>query len=1060
MKTTRTSCSEWIFILFMIFTLSGISNSSYAQTSASRIIAGVVADESGTTLPGAAVMVKGTKTTALTNGDGKFTIAVTSNDNVLVVSYVGMTTKEVTVGSNAVVNITLQSSTSTLSDVVVIGYGTLRKSELTSAISSVSQKDIKNLPVAGIDQALQGKVAGVTISNNGGQPGGGVSVRIRGLTSTGSNNEPLYVIDGVPMGAKSTSLEQNFLGGGSGQTGQSVLATLNPADIETIDILKDASAQAIYGARGANGVVLINTKRGRANQGKVTYDAYVGMAEIPKKLDIMNLRQNAEYMNSLVNEVRAVPGSGLDSITEFKNPSLLGNGTDWQDEIYRRGFTQSHQLSFSGGSEKTQFYFSGGYLNQEGTLIKTGFERVTLRANIDHQATSWLKTGITANLSRSDQQIGLSDGFDAVTSTVLYNSPATPVRDINGNFISTNVIGGSTFGNPNNPVALASLRDVSNQTSKGFGTVYADLKIIDGLTIRSEGNFDFSLSSDKAYQPYIQNATTKAVILSPSRLREQRNNSLYWAMKNYANYNKNFGKQSVGATVGHEAQKSKYDYINANRNDLVLNLPNLNAGDAGLTQGIGAGAGIWSMESVFARLNYTYDNRYAVSGTIRRDGSSSFGDGHKWGTFPAVSASWTLSNESFLKDIKYINYLKLRAGYGEVGGQDAGGNNLYSANITLFGTAPFGAGGLPSNVANPLITWQSVKTYNAGLDLTTWSKKLEFSLDVYKKVTSDMLLATQLEAFSGLGTAWNDIQTPTTNDGKMTNTGFDIGLTSYNIQSKNFSWKTNIVFSRYKNVLNYLNKPDATLIGNYDEYGTKSVVTVSQRNGPLGTFYGYVTDGLFRSQEELNNGIDYGLPVAPGSLWLGDIRFKDLNGDGVVNDQDVTVIGNPNPDFTYGFTNTFSWKGIDLSIFLYGSQGGDIFNYSRRQTEALSSAYNNQLSTVLNRYSASNPNGDLPRYNQWHNNNNRISDRYIEDGSYLRIQNVALGYSLPKSLISKVKVSNARFFVSVQNLYTFSNYSGYDPELGATNNNIRFMNIDNGHYPVPRTFTIGTNIEF
>jgi TonB-linked SusC/RagA family outer membrane protein len=1060
MKTTRTSCSEWIFILFMIFTLSGIAKSGYAQNTSGRILTGVVSDETGTTLPGAAVVIKGTKTTALTNAEGKYSILISGDAGILVVSYVGMTSKEVAVRGNTTLNVSLQPSTSTLADVVVIGYGTLRKADVTSSISSVSQKDIKNLPVAGIDQALQGKVAGVTISNNGGQPGGGVSVRIRGLTSTGNNNEPLYVIDGVPMSAKSTSLEQNFLGGGSGQTGQSVLATLNAADIETIDILKDASAQAIYGARGANGVVLINTKRGKANQGKISYDAYVGMSEIPKKLDVMNLRQNAEYMNSLVAEVRAVPGSGMDSIGEFKNPSLLGTGTDWQDEIYRRGFTQSHQLAFSGGTEKTQFYFSGGYLKQEGTLIKTGFDRVTLRTNIDHQATSWLKTGVTANLSRSNQQIGLSDGFDAVTSTVLYNSPATPVRDINGNFISTNVIGGSTFGNPNNPVALASLRDVNNQTSKGFGTVYADLNIIDGLTIRSEGNFDFSLSSDRAFQPYVQNADTKAVILSPSRLREQRNNSLYWALKNYANYNKTFGRHTIGATIGHEAQKSKYDYINANRDNLVLNLPNLNAGDAGLTQGIGAGAGIWSMESVFARLNYTFDNKYAVSGTVRRDGSSSFGEGHKWGTFPAVSASWTASNEDFLKDIKLINYLKFRLGYGEVGGQDAGGANLYSANITLFGTAPFGAGGLPSNVANPLITWQSVKTYNAGLDLTTWNKKLEFSLDVYKKVTKDMLLATQLEAFSGLGTAWNDIQTPTTNDGKMTNTGFDIGLTSYNISNKSFSWKTNLVFSRYKNVLNYLNKPDATLIGNYDEYGTKSVVTVSQRNGPLGTFYGYVTDGLFRSQAELNDGIDYGLPVAPGSLWLGDIRFKDLNGDHVVNDQDVTVIGDPNPDFTYGFTNTFSWKGIDLSIFLYGSQGGDIFNYSRRQTEGLNSAYNNQLATVLNRYSASNPNGDLPRYNQWHNNNNRISDRYIEDGSYLRIQNVALGYNLPKSLISKVKVSNARFYVSVQNLYTFTNYSGYDPELGSTNNNIRFMNIDNGHYPVPRTFTVGTNIEF
>ncbi|MEJ2903685.1 TonB-dependent receptor [Pedobacter panaciterrae] len=1060
MKTTRTSCNEWIFILFMIFTLTGITKSGYAQSTSNRIVTGVVADESGTTLPGASVVVKGTKTTALTNNEGKYSIMVTSNASVLVFSYVGMTTKELTVGSGSVINANLESSTSTLSDVVVIGYGTLRKSEVTSAISSVSQKDIKNLPVAGVDQALQGKVAGVTINNNGGQPGGGVSVRIRGLTSTGENNEPLYVIDGVPMNSKSSSLEQNFLGGGSGQTGQSVLATLNSADIETIDILKDASAQAIYGARGANGVVLINTKRGRANQSKITYDSYVGISEVPKKLSVMNLRQNAEYMNSLVLEVRGVPGSGMDSIAEFKNPSLLGVGTDWQDEIYRRGFTQSHQLGFSGGTEKTQFYFSGGYLNQEGTLIKTGFKRITLRANIDHQATKWLKTGITANLSRTNQQIGLSDGFDAVTSTVLYNSPVTPVKDVFGNYISTNVIGGSTFGNPNNPVALAMLRDVSNQSSKAFGTVYADLIIIDGLTIRSEGNFDFNLSSDRAFQPYVQNAETKAVILSPARLREQRNNSLYWAIKNYANYNKAFGKHNIAATVGHEAQRSKYDFINANRDNLVLNIPNLNAGDAGDTQGIGAGAATWSMESVFARLNYNYDNRYAISGTIRRDGSSNFGPGHKWGTFPAVSASWTASNESFLKDNKYVNYLKLRFGYGEVGGQDAGSGNLYSANIRLFPIAPFGPGGLPDNVDNLLITWQSTNTYNAGLDLTTWNKRLEFSFDAYKKVTSDMLLATQLGAYSGLGTAWNDIKTPTTNDGRMTNTGFDIGLTSYNIQNNNFTWKTNIIFSKYKNILNRMNEPNATLPGTFDEYGTKSLVTLSQQGRPLGAFYGYVTDGLFRSQAELNNGIDYGLSIAPGSLWLGDVRFKDLNGDKVVDDKDVTVIGDPNPDFTYGFTNTFSYKGIDLSIFIYGSQGGDIFNYSRRQTEALSSPYNNQLTTVLNRYSANNPNGDLPRYNQWHNNNNRISDRYIEDGSYLRIQNVALGYNLPKSLISKIKVSNARFYVSVQNLYTFTNYSGYDPELGALNNNIRFMNIDNGHYPVPRTFTLGTNIEF
>ncbi|WP_423147104.1 SusC/RagA family TonB-linked outer membrane protein [Rubrolithibacter danxiaensis] len=1040
-------------VLLALFT--GVASVLFAQD---RVVKGTVSDEQGITLPGASVSVKDTKIQTSTDANGAFSINVPAGKNVITVSYIGMQQENVTVAGKSVVQVVLKESATTLNEAVVIGYGTIRRSDVTSSISSVSQKDIKNLPVAGIDQAIQGKVAGVSVTNNSGQPGGGVSVRVRGITSV-NGNEPLYVIDGVPLMGTSSSLEQNFLGGGSGQTGQSVMATLNPADIESIDILKDASAQAIYGSRGANGVVLINTKKGKTGQGRITYDTYYGVQEVPKKLSVMNLSQYAEYMNSLVGEIRAA-GSGLDSVGEFKNPGLLGHGTDWQDEIYQRGATMSHQLSFSGGSDKTTYYFSGGYFDQTGTLIETGFKRYTLRANIDQQVTKWLKAGFSTNLSRSNQKIGLSDGFDAVTSTVLYNSPATPVRDINGNFISQNVIGGSTFGNPNNPVALASSRDVRTVGTKAFGALYAEINILKGLTLRNEGNYDFSLTSDKAYQPYIQNPETKAVILSPSRLREQRSNSLYWLLKNYLNYNTDFGKHSISATAGHEVQKSTYDYINANRNNLVLNLPSLNAGDADLSQGIGAGAGVWSMESFFARGSYTYDNKYSVSGTIRRDGSSSFGPGKRWGTFPAGSVSWTASNEPFLKDSKYLNYLKLRLGYGLVGEQGVSGNNPYTSNITLFGVAPFGAGGLPSNVENPFLSWESVKTYNAGVDLTTLNNKLELTVDLYKKITSDMLLPTQLGAFSGLGTAWNDIQTPITNDGEMTNTGFDISLTSYNIQSKNTKWKTNFTFSHYKNILNRLNTESATIVGQFDEYGTKSLITLSQQSKPVGSYYGYVTDGLFRSEAELNNGIDYGLAVAPDKLWLGDIRYKDLNGDGKIDDKDVTTIGNPNPKFTFGMTNTVNWKNFDLSVFLYGSYGADIFNYTRRQTESLSSPYNNQLTTVLGRYTESNPNGTLPRYNQWSNNNLRISDRFIEDGSYLRIQNVALGYNLPKSLINKAKVSTARIYASVQNLYTFTNYSGYDPELGALNNSVTFMNVDNGHYPIPRTFTIGANIEF
>ncbi|MCQ6960219.1 SusC/RagA family TonB-linked outer membrane protein [Mucilaginibacter aquariorum] len=1048
-----------ILRIALLFASFFICASSMAQTGGT-VIKGTVRDETGA-LPGATVSVKDGKGVAVTDVNGKYTITVAATAKVLVFKFIGLETREVAINGQTVIDATLKASNTSLNEVVVIGYGSIRRANITSSISSVGEKDIKNLPVAGIDQAIQGKVAGVTVMNNSGQPGGGVSVRVRGVTSATGSNEPLYVIDGVQFGSdNNTSLNQDFLGGGSGQTGQSVLATLSPSDIESIDILKDASAQAIYGSRGANGVVIINTKRGKAGQSKLNYDAYVGFSEIPKKLKVMDLRQYAQYRNSLVNEIRAVPGSGLDSTLEFKDPSLLGHGTDWQDEIYQRGVVTSHQLSVSGGTEKTQFYFSGGYLNQTGTLIKTGFDRYTLRASIDHQVNNWLKAGFTTNLSKSSQQIGLSDGFDAVTSTVLYNTPVSPVRDIYGNYITNANVGGYQINLTNNPVTLAQSRDVRTGNSKALGAVYAEVKIIKGLTLRNEANYNFNLESSRAYQPEIINSVTGDLILSPSRIREQRTQSLYWDVKNFLNFDRSFGKHSISATLGHEIQRSDYDYINANRNGLVANLPSLNAGLADLTQGIGAGAGTWSMESYFARAGYTFNDRYAISGTVRRDGSSSFGPGKRWGTFPAVSASWTVTNEDFMKDMKNLSYLKLRLGYGEVGNQSTSANAFVS-NIQLFGTAPFGPGSLPFNVANPDLGWEAVRTYNAGIDLTTLNSRAEVSIDVYKKITTNMLLASQLPSFSGLGTNWNDIQSPITNAGEMTNTGIDIGITSYNIQNKNFNWKTNITFSHYKNTLVKLNNPTATLTGIFNEYGASNLVSLTAPGSPIGSYYGFVTDGLFKSQEELAAGpIPVGLNVSPGSLWLGDIRYKDLDGNGIINDKDARVIGNPNPKFTYGFTNTFSYKGIDLSVFLYGSYGGQIFNYTRRQTEAMSNSNNNQLVTVLDRYTASNTGSNMPRYNQWTNNNTKISDRYIESGSYLRIQNVALGYNIPKSIMNKLKIASIKLYASVQNLYTFTKYSGYDPELGAINSTVGFMNVDNGHYPIPRTFTFGTNIQF
>ncbi|RYY36170.1 MAG: TonB-dependent receptor [Sphingobacteriaceae bacterium] len=1034
-----------------------------AQTTGTTI-SGTVSDDRGISLPGVTVTAKGTKISAASDLNGKYTINVPSGATTLTFSYIGMQAQDVTISGRTNVDVTLKTASTQLDDVVVIGYGSTRRANVTSSISSVTEKDIKNLPVAGIDQALQGKVAGVTVVNNSGQPGGGVTVKVRGITTV-NGNEPLYVIDGVPIDAlNNTSLSQNVLGGGEGQTAQSVLATINPNDIESIDILKDASAQAIYGSRGAYGVVLINTKKGKSGQGKINYDVYYGISTIPKKLDIMNLRQYAQYSNSLVNEIKGVPGSNIDSVGEFRDPSLLGHGTDWQDEIYQRGRVQSHQLSFSGGTEKTQHYFSAGYLDQTGILLGTGFKRYTLRGNIDHQVRDWLKAGFSTNMSRAEQKIGLTDAFDAVTSTVLYNTPVSPVRDAFGNYLLTTNIGGNQVGITNNPVLLTNVRNVRQVSTRAFGALYAEIKFMKGLTLRNEGNYDFSLASGKAFQPYLTNSQTGAVVLSPSRLRESRNNSLYWAIKNYLNYDNSFGKHTVSGTVGHEAQRSDYDYINVKRENLKLNLQSLNAGDAPDASGargedVGAGAGTWTMESFFARVGYSYDGRYAITGTIRRDGSSNFGPGNRWGTFPAVSASWTATNEAFLKNIKYLSYLKVRLGYGEVGGQSVGQANAYSSNISLIPSAPFGPGGLPYNVANPFVSWEAVKTYNLGVDASLFDGRIDVTVDVYKKVTTDMLLPTQLPAFSGLGTAWNDIQTPITNAGQMTNKGIDIAITSHNFRNKDFTWNTSVTFTRYKNVLDKLNSATATIAGSYNEYGTLSLVALSQPGKAVGSFYGYVTDGLIKTEEDLN-ALDYGLPVAPGSLWYGDVKFKDLDGNGKIDDKDVTTIGNPNPDFTAGMTNTFSYKGFDLSVFLYASIGGDIFNYTRRQTEALSSPWNNQLVAVLDRYTADNTDGTLPRYNQWHNNNYRISDRFIESATYLRIQNVALGYNLPKAWVNKVKVAAAKLYVSAQNLYTFTNYSGYDPELGAVNRSVTFMNVDNGHYPNPRTFTLGANIEF
>jgi TonB-linked SusC/RagA family outer membrane protein len=1052
-----------ILILFAcVLTL----NVSFAQD---KVITGIVSDPAGSALSNATVSAKGEKRSTTTDQNGAFRLTVSPNTKTLTISFVGMQSQDVSIEGRSNVLVTLQATDSKLNEVVVVGYGTRRRAEVSSSIASISEKDIKNMPVAGVDQALQGKVSGVTVTNNSGQPGGGVSIRVRGITSV-NGNEPLYVVDGVPIMTGTNSVSHDQLAGKGGQTAQSVLATLNPNDIASVDILKDASAQAIYGSLAANGVVLITTKRGKVGEGKFSFDTYYGWQTIPNRLPVMNLSQYAEYYNSLIPEIQAA-GGNLNQIGEFKNPSLLGAGTDWQDELFQTGGVQNYQLSFSGGQAKTNYYFSANYFDQKGTIIGSGFKRYSARFNLDQQVKTWLKAGISANLSRSNQEITLTDGVETPTAIVLYNSPATPVRGANGEFITTTNLGGNSFGNSlGNPIATALLRDVTAVQNKGYGNIYADIQFAKFLSLRNEVGFDFQSAENKAFQPFVVNTQTNQSILAPSKLVQDRNNNYYWTIRNYLTFNNNYGKHAVNAVVGHEAQRSRWDNQRVSATDLRQNYQSTGAGTIFIS-GTNGQLGDWAMESYFARTNYTFNNKYSFSGSIRRDAASSFGPNKRVGYFPAGSLGWTISSESFAQNWKAINYLKLRVGAGAVGNQNSPISNAYSANIRFIPTQPItGSGNFVTNLPNPDLTWESVVTYNAGVDATLLNRRLELSVDVYQKTTTDMILAVNLPVFSGVlvnsnAYGWNNVQPPVANAGEISNKGIDISLTSYNIQKKDLSWRTSVVFSRYKNKLVSLNSPSAVLPGEAQDFTAASVVSLTQAGRAVGTFYGYVTDGLFRNMSELNNGTDWGLPVGVTNIWLGDVRYRDIAGpggkpDGKIDSYDVTFIGDPNPDFTYGITNAVQFKSFDLSVFLQGVYGNDIFNWTRKYTESMTNAYLNQSEEVMNRFTPSNTGANLPRYNQWNNNNLRNSDRFIEDGSYLRIQNVSLGYNVPAKWASKAKMTAARIYVSGQNLHTFTKYSGYDPEIGAFNKNVLTQNVDNGHYPNPRTITVGANIEF
>ncbi len=1048
---------------------------SFSLSAAAQIpVKGLVVDESGDPLIGVTVQEKGKPSNGTaTDIDGKFTISVTNPNATLLFSYVGMENKSYPLKGETDVKITMKENSDLLDEVVVVGYGTQRKSDITGAVGSITEAQMKQSIVTNADQMLQGKVAGVQVTQNSGAPGGATSVRIRGASSLNSSNEPLYVIDGVPMSGTNDIGGFDWMGGTNGQTKVNPLASIAPSDIVSIDVLKDASACAIYGAAGANGVVLVTTRRGSAGHTNITYDGYVAWQQVAKKLDMMDLRQYGEYQQQLRDEGILV-GNNFDST--YSDLSLLGAGTDWQDEIFRTAFMTSHQVSVTGGNEKTVYAMSGGWMEQNGIIIGSDFNRFNSRFSIDNNFTKWLKIGGMLAYTRTDETITRNDGSDGVIMQAMTMMPSVPVRDFEGNWAGPNTVNGASTWNP---VALALMTNNKLLRQKVNGNFYLNIDFLKHFTFRAEYAFDASQNQNKSFIPRYQFGLVSNDI---NQMMQREDHNFYWMQKDYLTYNQTFlDKHDVTAMIGFEASKSSWNGTQIIKNNFTSDNIYIMGADGDFVSNNG-----WedaaTTASYFARVNYAFDSRYLLTATVRRDGSSKFGPKNKWGTFPSVAVAWRLSQEKFLQDVTWLSNLKIRLGYGKVGNSNIN-TYLYGSTLQTILT-PAGSAYIPSNLSNPDLKWEASEQYNIGLDFAAFSNRLEITVDAYRKETQDLLMQTFVPSHIG-SNSWGEINTPYANIGKTRNTGIDVQINAHPVATRNFNWTSALSLSHNKNMIVALNDDSQRIYGNVDWYAPFQTVTMFAVGHPMGVFYGYQTDGLFKDEADIighatqtGGSEPYANKIDKVSgAWIGDIKYVDRNGDGVIDDADQTVIGDPNPDLTFGFTNTFSWKNFELNVGLTGQVGGDVLNWSRYRIEGLSSIWDNQAVSVLDRAQAIkiDPNGGddisnlqlaeghngLPRFSNLDSNGNqRMSDRWIEDGSYLRIQNISLTYNLPEKWLKKIYMQSARIYFNVQNVYTFTKYSGYDPEIGAYNQSSLLQNIDRGRYPTPRTYTLGINLSF
>lgn len=1059
-----SSCSRFLIMNFGFALMLQIiaSPELSAQDSNSYVIKGKILEkEDNSPLPGATIAIKDTGTGTITDLDGNFSLEV-SEDDILVISYVGFKSQQVAVAGKSVIEVKLALDAESLDEVVVIGYGTAKREDVTGAVSSIKTADILETHPTTIQQALQGKVPGVVIQQTSGQPGGGVSVQIRGISSLTGNSQPLYVIDGV--------IVQGTTGGTTSMgPNTNPLAGINPSEIESIDVLKDASATAIYGSQATNGVIIITTKRGKIGPPNITYDFYTGFQQLPRKLPVMNLKEYATF----VNERNTGAGWGFDTRPELANPEYLGEGTDWQDELFKNAPMYNHSLAVRGGDDRTQYMLSGAYFNQDGIAVGSKFNRVSVRLNLDSKTTDWLKLGTSLQLVNINENVTASSA--EVIEKALSQTPDIPLRNPDGSW------GGAYNTNGwvqpvLNPFALATINKHTINRKQMFGNVYAEISFMKDFVLRNEATGNFSMATEDKFNPSYTIGTQEKEYADGSFSYSQAN---YTVIRNYLTYNHRFD-EAYDLTVmgGHEAQLNLSESSSASRVKFPSN--NIRAIDSGSTEldDNSGSKGQNAMESYYGRVNFGLFDKYLFTGNVRTDGSSRYSIENRWVLSYSGAFAWKMQNEGFLRSVKQVNELKLRVGYG-LTNSPAGRDFAYASTLATVPTGLSSLAQITTRIGNPDFGWEQTKYSNVGLDGALFNWRLSFSVDFYDRTTDGLAMQATLPFYSGTAIGWSPgtVDAPWVNVGSLNNKGFDFRISSTNVQTKGFVWKTDITVSHNINKVLKLNTDGASLNGGYAN-GTNNTKTVVGRS--IGEFYGYRADGVFATAEDFEtharptrNGEEVPIGVAAGSIWYGDLKFKDLNGDGVIDESDQTFLGSPIPKYQFGLNNTFSYKNFDLNVFFSSNVGNKVLNTLRITGEYPGSSfgYLKQLknyaklglidpegsSTDINNVYVINPDTDIPGIrNDNTNGNTRTTDKYVEDGSFIRCKTISLGYTLSEELLERLHLGSLRVYANVSNAFLITKYQGMDPEIGSWDP--LSAGIDWGFYPQPRVFTIGANL--